>query len=100
MGKRIGYLPIENHGIIGDLHAAALVGTDGTIDWLCLPRFDAPSVFAELPHRSGYRDSRPVRLGNRVYDQLQHGEALGNFTQAFTHLSLITAAVRLDRALG
>ncbi|MFC5720664.1 glycoside hydrolase family 15 protein [Streptomyces gamaensis] len=43
-----GYLPIEDHGIIGDLHTVALVGVDGTIDWCCLPRFDAPAVFGSL----------------------------------------------------
>jgi GH15 family glucan-1,4-alpha-glucosidase len=42
------YQPIENHGIIGNMHSAALVGMDGTIDWLCLPRFDSPSVFGAI----------------------------------------------------
>jgi GH15 family glucan-1,4-alpha-glucosidase len=42
------YLPIAEHGLIGDLHTIALVGTDGTIDWYCCPRFDSPSVFASI----------------------------------------------------
>ncbi len=42
------YLPIAEHGMIGDLHTVALVGTDGTIDWFCCPRFDSPSVFAAI----------------------------------------------------
>ncbi|WBB63342.1 glycoside hydrolase family 15 protein [Streptomyces sp. WMMC500] len=42
------YLPVADHGLIGDLRSAALVGTNGTIDWYCCPRFDAPSVFASL----------------------------------------------------
>jgi GH15 family glucan-1,4-alpha-glucosidase len=46
-----GYLPIGEHGLIGDLHTAALVGTDGTIDWYCSPRFDSPSVFAAILDR-------------------------------------------------
>lgn len=42
------YPPIEDHGVIGDLQTVALVCLDGTIDFLCLPSFDSPTVFASL----------------------------------------------------
>ena len=42
------YPPIADHGLIGDLQTAALVTTDGTVDWFCCPRFDSPSIFASL----------------------------------------------------
>ena len=42
------YPAISDHGLIGDLQTAALVATDGTIDWFCTPRFDSPSVFASI----------------------------------------------------
>jgi GH15 family glucan-1,4-alpha-glucosidase len=45
---RARYLPIAEHGLVGDLHTVALIGTDGTVDWYCCPRFDSPSVFAAI----------------------------------------------------
>ena len=58
----MSYLPIEDHGVIGNLHTAALVGTDGTIDWLCLPAFDSPSVFCSIldDEKGGHFALHPV----------------------------------------
>ena len=55
------YLPIEDYGIIGDLHTVALVGKNGSIDWYCVPAFDAPSVFGALldAEKGGYFQIEP-----------------------------------------
>jgi GH15 family glucan-1,4-alpha-glucosidase len=59
------YPPIAEHGLIGDLHTAALVTTDGSVDWWCCPRFDSPSVFASLlDHDNGGR----FRIGPEADD--------------------------------
>ncbi len=42
------YQPIEDYAVIGNLHTVALVGKNGSIDWCCIPRFDAPSIFGAL----------------------------------------------------
>src|ERR1700736_1834890 len=73
MGAR--YQPIENYGVIGNLRTAALVGMDGSIDWLCLPRFDAPSCFARLlgDERAGHWRVGPtgevLRVRRRYRDE-------------------------------
>ena len=62
---------IENHGIVGDLRTVALVGLDGTIDFLCWPRFDSPSVFASLldDERGGHFSIEPC-LTDKQHRQL------------------------------
>ena len=65
------YPPIAEHGLIGDLHTAALVTTDGCVDWFCCPRFDAPSVFASLLDRDqGGRFRIAADSPDRVVRQL------------------------------
>ena len=50
------YKPIAEYGVIGDLHTVALVGTDASIDFLCFPHFDSPTIFAALlDHEKGGR---------------------------------------------
>jgi GH15 family glucan-1,4-alpha-glucosidase len=60
-----GYLPIAEHGVIGDLHSVALVGSEGTIDWYCCPSFDSPSVFGSIldAERGGYYRIQPADPG-------------------------------------
>ena len=56
------YPLIADHGLIGNLQTAALVSTDGTIDWFCAPRFDSPSIFGSLldHDRGGHLRVRPM----------------------------------------
>jgi GH15 family glucan-1,4-alpha-glucosidase len=56
------YQPIENYGIIGDLNTVALIGLNGSIDFMCFPNFDSPSIFAALldEHKGGYFKISPV----------------------------------------
>ena len=65
------YQPIENYGVIGDLHTVALVGMNGSIDFMSFPHFDSPTVFcAMLDHRKGGRFQIAPVLGEARQKQL------------------------------
>jgi GH15 family glucan-1,4-alpha-glucosidase len=56
------YQPIENYGVIGDLHTVALIGMNGSVDYMCFPKFDSPSIFLRLLdyEKGGYFSLAPV----------------------------------------
>ena len=65
------YQPIENYGMIGDLHTVALVGMDGSIDYMCFPYFDSPSIFLRmLDHEKGGYFSLAPQLDDARQKQL------------------------------
>jgi alpha,alpha-trehalase len=102
-----GYLPIEDHGLIGDGRAAALVGRDGTISWLSAPRFDSPAVFCSLLDQrrggafrvnvDGLEESRQYyhRDSGVLATELRTGTGLLRITDV---LSLIESADLASRA--
>ncbi len=58
----MSYQPLENYGIIGDLNTVALIGLNGSIDYMCFPNFDSPSIFAALldEHKGGCFQLHPL----------------------------------------
>ena len=67
--------PIEDYALIGDLHSAALISRDGSVDWLCLPRFDSAACFAALlgDDRHGHWRISPVAGNYRVRRRYRPG---------------------------
>ena len=65
-GNRDAPFEIGDHGVIGDGASCALVRTEGTIDWLCLPSFDSPSVFGQFFDKLMRAYAAEVMLENRI----------------------------------
>ncbi len=73
-GTSDGYSPIGDYGLIGNRHTGALVNHQGSMDWLCWPRFDSPSIFARIldSEKGGYwaiRPSSPFRSSHRYAEE-------------------------------
>ena len=86
-----GYLLLQNHGLITSNRTAALVGTDGTIDWACLPKFDSDPVFASIldAKRGGHFSIKPSELNNiRAYQSYRESTNI-----------LVTEFIRDSKAL-
>src|SRR5258708_12745396 len=64
----MSFEPIENYGVIGNMRSIALIGVNGSIDFLCYPKFDSPSVFAALldDRRGGCFPIQPQLRQKRV----------------------------------
>jgi GH15 family glucan-1,4-alpha-glucosidase len=98
----MAYLPIGDYGVIGDLHTAALVGRNGSIDWCCLPRFDSPSVFGAIldDRKGGFFRLAPVTTGRGKQIYLPETNVL--MTRFLSHggMTELTDFMAVGRAEG
>jgi GH15 family glucan-1,4-alpha-glucosidase len=83
---------IEDYALIGDTQTAALVGMDGSIDWLCLPRFDSPACFAAL---LGDKENGQWRIAPRDSDARSERHYRGNTLVLETEWSTSSGSVRV-----
>jgi alpha,alpha-trehalase len=90
-----GYLPIEDHGLIGDGRTAGLVARDASIDWLCVPRFDSPPLFARIldRHRGGAFSLLPEELVESRQAYLEDSGVLVTELRTRTGLVQVTDAL-------
>ena len=67
----MAYLPIDKYGLIGDMHTVALVAVNGSIDWMCMPRFDSPSLFCAIldDKKGGFFRIAPIHEDDLTYKQ-------------------------------
>jgi len=91
-GHTTSFPPIEDYGVIGNCHTAALVSSQGSIDWLCLPRFDSPSLFARVLdlERGGAWSIQPATPFESTHQYLNNTNVLATtFTCMEGSLSLL-----------
>jgi GH15 family glucan-1,4-alpha-glucosidase len=83
-------LRIEDYALIGDCHTAALVGSNGSIDWLCLPRFDSDASFAAL---LGIPENGRWRIAPAIATTLARRRYIGNTLVLETEFETDTGSI-------
>jgi GH15 family glucan-1,4-alpha-glucosidase len=93
-----GYLPIAAYALVGDCRSAALVSADGSIDWLCLPRFDDPSVFGRIldSRRGGFWQICPVGEYRVVQRYRDRNNILETIFSTATGTAVVTDFMPVD----
>ena len=89
--------PIADHALISDCHSAALVTRSGSIDWLCLPRFDSPSVFGRiLDDEAGHWSIAPARPSTAERRYAERTLVLETTFRTEAGVAVLTDAMALD----
>lgn len=104
------HLPISDYALLSDCNSAAPASSAGSIDWLCLPRFDSPAVlvlettFTTAPGRWSFatRSHSRATSEDTDWDAIPRmrccAASLGNFPQAFSRIGLVNAAWAISQA--
>ena len=72
------YKQIDDYGLIGDMHGSALVSSDGSIDWCCMPRFDSPALFSRTldSYKGGFYKLAPAKFSSSIRRYLPNTNVL------------------------
>src|SRR5260221_10824256 len=90
--------PIADYALVSDCHSAALISRDGSVDWLCFPRFDSRSVFARLlDERAGSWSIRPTAAAEISRRYVEHSMVLETTFRTATGSATLVDALAIGR---